>query len=676
MDLNGPLTQIKGIGGELAKQFAKLQINTLYDLLLYFPKKYDDFSDVMSIRDMKPGQVCIKARIHAVNSRYVRRGMHITEALASDETGSVKLIWFNQPFRANSIKGDTEYFIVGKFDLSRGRFSINSPTIEADNDFTVNTARIVPRYKESKTVGTKLIRRSLRDIFTSGTVIPESLPSDIVKSLSLMPYKNVLKELHFPTTLETFQKAKRRMAFEELFTLQLSAQLTKRQIKLIPSISVPFTLTTAQRFVKHLPFNLTDAQRRTLWQIFQDMEGGDPMNRLVEGDVGSGKTVVAAMAAAMVLESGHQAAFMAPTSILARQHFESLKTMLEPLGYGDSVLLLEGSSKKTHKETVLQKVGDGKPLLLVGTHALIHANYDLSQLALIIVDEQHRFGVEQRRALIKRAGHMPHMLSMTATPIPRTLALLAYGELDISLLNELPKGRKAILTHVYTESQRRQAYEQVIEEISAGRQAFVVCPVIEESEEGRVSVQKTYDELKKKTLKGYKVALMHGRLKNDEKESVMRDYVNKKYDVLVATTVIEVGVNVPNATVMVIEGADFYGLAQLHQLRGRVGRSDLQSHCLAITSQNQVSQRLRAFQSSQDGFELAEYDLELRGPGALYGTRQHGSLDLRFVELSDKPLIAAAKKQAIGFLGSQPNMVKYPQILAKIEALQKVTNLN
>lgn len=676
MDLNGPLTQIKGIGGELAKQFAKIDIATLWDLLLYFPKKYDDFSDVTPIRELRPGVVCIKARIHGIKGRYVRRGMHITEALASDDSASVRLIWFNQPFRATSIRGNTEYFIVGKYDLARGKFSINSPTIEPDNDFTVNTARIVPRYKESKTVGSTLIRRSLRDVFTHVTHIPETLPETIVKDLKLPSFLTVLRELHFPSTMAGFEAAKRRMAFEELFVLQLSAQITKRQIRLIPSISVPFTLPTAQQFVKHLPFQLTDAQRRTLWQIFKDMEGQDPMNRLVEGDVGSGKTVVAAMAAAMVLESGYQAAFMAPTSILARQHYESLQQMLKPLGYAQSVALLEGSSKKSHKESVLETVGEGKPLLLVGTHALLHASYDLNRLALIIVDEQHRFGVEQRRALTKKAGHLPHLLSMTATPIPRTLALLAYGELDISLLNELPKGRKPILTHVFTESQRRQAYDQVIQEISAGRQAFVVCPVIEESEEGRVSVEKTYAELSKKTLKGHRVALVHGRLKNAEKEQIMRDFMDKKYDVLVATTVIEVGVNVPNATVMVIEGADFFGLAQLHQLRGRVGRSDMQSYCIALSSQNQVTQRLRAFQSSQDGFELAEYDLELRGPGALYGTRQHGQLDLRFVQLSDKPLIATAKREAVAFFDSSPNMVKYPYLLAKIEALQKVTNLN
>jgi ATP-dependent DNA helicase RecG len=423
---------------------------------------------------------------------------------------------------------------------------------------------------------------------------------------------------------------------------------------------------------------LTDDQRRAIWQIYLDLQREQPMNRLVEGDVGSGKTVVAAMAAVMAIAQGYQVAFMAPTELLARQHADTLWKLLQPLGWEDSLQLLVGSFTAAQKKSAHKAIAEGKARFIVGTHALIQEGVDMHQLALVIIDEQHRFGVEQRKALMAKAGHMPHVLSLTATPIPRSLALTLFGELDITVLAEKPAGRLPIITQIVSPNSRAQLYEAINAQLEHGHQMYVVCPLITESEVlDANSAEEVYKRFKTKDFKNRRIGLLHGKLKPAEKQSVMEQFLAKELDILVATTVIEVGVDVPNSNIMLIESAERFGLAQLHQLRGRVGRGTAQAYCYLMLSDSQPpSRRLRAMESSNDGFRLAELDLELRGPGAIYGTYQHGLLDLRVAKLTDVQLIANARKTAQGLLDTHQDLLKYKQLMKHVNRLRAVTNLN
>jgi ATP-dependent DNA helicase RecG len=507
---------------------------------------------------------------------------------------------------------------------------------------------------------------------------PEHLPAWLVEQLGLESYSAAVKEIHFPASPDGLLKAKQRLAFEEVFELTLAALLNKRAVAREEGLKIDFREELAKQFVSSLPFKLTDAPRKAAWRIYQDMARSQPMNRLLEGDVGSGKTVVAAMASLMAMEQGFQAAFMAPTEILARQHADTLLNLLSNAGRGKEVGLLIGSLRPAQKKTMHEKIADGSVRLIVGTHALIADKVDMHRLGLIIIDEQHRFGVEQRKKLQAKAGHMPHVLHMTATPIPRSLALTLYGELDISILDELPPGRQVIKTKICSPVSRPKLYEEIEKELTAGRQMFVVCPLITESDfNPGLSAEAIYERLSKKDFRHRKVALLHGRMKPADKEKIMADFLAKEYDILVSTTVIEVGVDVPNATIMLIEGAERFGLAQIHQLRGRVGRGAHQSYCFLMLGDSKApSQRLRALESTTDGFKLAELDLRLRGPGAIYGTLQHGALDLRIAKLTDTRLIAAARAAAQQFIEKNEDLEKYPHLENRVTNLRAVTNLN
>lgn len=678
MKPGSPVTDIKGVGTEVAKKLAVLGVKTVGDLIDYYPRRYEDYSNVEPINRIKPGIVSIKATIRSSKGRYVSRGLHITEAVASDETGSVRLVWFNQPYRAAALKADQEYYISGDFGLRRQRLSIQNPSVELVSDFPLNTARIVPKYRETKGLGSHQIRRALSQTLPVLRALPEVLPDWLVEGERLISRAEAIEQIHFPASAEALLAAKRRLGFEEVFELTLAALLNKYELLQTEAIHIPFDEKLARNFVRHLPFELSDDQRRVIWQIYQDMERGQPMNRLVEGDVGSGKTVVAAMAAVMAMHSGFQAAFMAPTELLARQHADTLHALLEPLGSAEQMGLLVGSLKPAQKKSVHEKVKAGTIRLLVGTHALIQEKVDMHKLGLVVIDEQHRFGVEQRKRLQAKAGHMPHVLSLTATPIPRSLALTLYGELDISVIAHKPTGRKAIKTAIVPHVARHKTYEAVERELAAGRQAFVVCPLVGESELVQAkSAEQTYKELSASLLKKWRLGLLHGKLKTEEKDRVMNQFVLGKIDVLVATTVVEVGVDVPNASVMVVESPERFGLAQIHQLRGRVGRSTHQGHCYLQLNDNLApSQRLKVLEQSSDGFKLAEYDLELRGPGAIYGTLQHGQLDLRVAKLSDTKLIAAARKRAQEFIDRGENLLKYKELYERVAASRSVTNLN
>jgi ATP-dependent DNA helicase RecG len=678
MRLDSPLTELRGIGDEQAKKFAQLGIRTVAELIDYYPRRYDDFSTVTTIQKIKPGTVTIKAVIKQAKGRYVRRGMHITEAVASDETGSVRLIWFNQPYRAGALKAEAEYYISGEFALRHQRLSIQNPSVELVSDFPVNTARIVPIYRETKGLKSLQIRRALKAVVPLIRHLPETLPEWVLTNERLVSRAHALETIHFPESKQALLAARQRLGFEEVFHLSLAALLNKHELLQEQAIGIPFDEQLARDFVNHLPFKLTDAQRKVVWQAYQDMQRTQPMNRLVEGDVGSGKTVVATMAAIMAMKQGFQVAFMAPTELLARQHAETIHNLLEPLGMADQLSLLIGGLKPAQKKTAQARIKSGEIGLIVGTHALIQEKVDMHKLGLIIVDEQHRFGVEQRKALQAKAGHMPHVLSMTATPIPRSLALTLYGELDISVIDVKPEGRKPIITKLISPNSRKQLYEKVDEQIAAGRQVFVVTPLISESEALPVkSAEEVYESLRTGIFKHRRVGLLHGKMKPDEKDSVMQAFVRQELDILVSTTVIEVGVNVPNATVMLIENAERFGLAQIHQLRGRVGRSKHQGYCyLILSDSSEPSRRLRALESSSDGFALAELDLEIRGPGAIYGTMQHGQLDLRIAKLTDTQLIAAARQAAQSFIDKGENLLQYKELHAHVSRLRAVTNLN
>lgn len=678
MGLDEPITFLKGIGPEAAKKFAKLGIHSVRDLVENIPRRYDDYSQHTAVKDLAPGAVTLKASIVSVKGHYVRRGMHITEAIADDGTGEVRLVWFNQSYRAQSLKRDQDYYISGTFGRQRQRFVISNPNMELVSDFPVNTARIIPVYRETKGINSKQIRAAVAQCVPAMRLLPETMPAWIVGAHSLIPYATALEYLHFPDSADKLAQARRRLGFEEVFQMILASLLIKAEIKAEQAPAVPFDEELAKRFVSHLPFKLTGGQRASVWQIYQDMERGEPMNRLVEGDVGSGKTLVAAMAALMVLQHGHQVAFMAPTELLARQHAEGLYKALQPIGFETYVGLLVGGLKPEQKRRAQAGIAAGDIRLVVGTHALIQEAVDMRSLELIIIDEQHRFGVNQRKTLMAKAGHMPHVLSLTATPIPRSLALTLYGELDVSILDEKPAGRQPIITRICSPNSREALNTDIRKELDAGRQMFVVCPLISDSATLDLnSAEKIYEQFSTQDFKQYRVGLLHGKMKADEKNLVMQRFVAHEIDILVSTTVIEVGVDVPNASIMLIEGAERFGLAQVHQLRGRVGRGGHQGYCYLMMSDSKApSQRLRALEQSSDGFKLAELDLELRGPGAIYGQAQHGVLDLRIAQLSDTKLLAAARKAAEDFIASGEDLVQYTVLNQHIARLQAVINLN
>jgi ATP-dependent DNA helicase RecG len=668
---------LKGVGEASAKLLYKLGIKTVSDLINNIPRKYDDYSHVIKVREIRPGTVTLKVRIHSVKKRYSKKGLHITEALASDDSGSVHVMWFNQPYRANSIKSDAEYYLRGEFASNYRFLVITNPVCELVSKFPLHTARLVPNYKLTKGISSSKLRRFTKSAFDVYTP-KETLPRWLIKDRNLIDRKSALFTMHFPENLEALALARRRIGFDELFEMSLASALNKRDFANETAVHVPFQENIVTKFVKSLPFKLTDDQRKASWQILLDMTKGSPMNRLLEGDVGSGKTVVATIAMINVASYGLQASLMAPTELLASQHALTIENIL-PQNLKNKVVFLSGSMNKNQKAKANKAIADGSAQIIIGTHALFQSGVKFYNLGLAVIDEQHRFGVQQRKNLQGKAKVMPHILNMTATPIPRSLMLTLFGEMDASIIAQLPKGRKKPTTKVLQPEQRKLLYESLKPSLESGQQMFVVCPQIEENTDqpGRsLSVNAIYKQLSI-WYKNYKVGLLHGKLKSEEKEAIMKDFISNKYDVLVATTVIEVGVDVPNATIMVVEGADRFGLAQLHQLRGRVGRRDIEGQCFLIMTENgNVSKRLKVIEQENDGFKLAEYDLELRGPGAVYGTIQHGALDLRVAKITDINLIQEARSAANQFINKNENMLKYPQLKARVDSLRVITNLN
>lgn len=677
------LDKIKGVGPVYFANFKNAGLNTIEDLARFYPRRFEDLSAVTKISQIVPGKISLKAEVESVTTRTVRRGMKITTAVLSDGTGKINAVWFNQPYRQNQFKKGKEFLFTGEYGFKYNRYQLTSPSVEAVEADTEGDEgkQVLPIYSQTgglKAAHTKKILNNLKPLFR---VWEEELPTSVIKQANLVPLGYALEKIHFPQNLEDVKLATERLAFEELFELILASQLNKNENSKLTGWQVPFNKKLVLKLVKSLPFKLTDAQRLAAWEIIQDFEKPHPMNRLLQGDVGSGKTVVAGIAAAQAASNGLQTAILAPTDILATQHADTLSKILEPSGA--KVGLLTARVKGEARKILYDKIENREIDIVVGTHAILQEKLNYHKLGFVVIDEQHRFGVKQRQALLKKSQHLPHLLSMTATPIPRSLALTVYGELDVSILNQSPAGRKKIKTKIWSPNSTESLFEKVKVELDKGRQAYYICNLIEEGVSGGKedveikNVEKQFKLFKNKYFKDYRIGMLHGKMKAADKQQVMEDFANHKLDILVSTTVVEVGVDVPNATVIMIENADRFGLAQLHQLRGRVGRSDHQSYAYLINSTSHTpTRRLRELENSNDGFYLAEVDLKMRGPGEIYGKNQHGDLNLKIATLANTKEIAKARKIAEDFLNSKDSIDSYPALKNKIKKYQRITTLN
>ena len=676
MEHSTKVTAIKGVGDKAATLYKRMGIETAQDLIYHFPRRYEDYSKILKIGEIVPGPVTLKVKVDSVNARYVRRGLHITEAVVGDGSGQLKVVWFNQPYRKQAIRGDRQYFVSGEYELSGDRYQITNPSMELVSSFPKNTARIVPVYPETKGLKSHQIRKHVKEILPLIDKLEETLPEVAIEMAKVIPHSRALRNLHFPASSQVLNEAKDRLGFEELYEITLAGLLNRQDLAKKRGLKIKFEATEAKKFVDSLEFNLTDAQRKAAWQVLQDIDALKPMNRLVEGDVGSGKSVVAALAVLMAARAGYQAAYMAPTEILARQQYQALGKMLTDFNVKTELYISALPAKD--KSVANQAIESGQADLIIGTHALIEKHPKFNKLALVVIDEQHRFGVNQREKLLGKALKTPHVLTMTATPIPRTLSLTLYGELDVSVIDELPPGRQPVATRIVTPANRAEVYKTIDEQINVGRQAYVICPLVDESDTlGVKSVKAEAERLDKGPFKRRKVAMLHGKLKSAEKEVIMRGFEEGRYDILVSTTVVEVGVNVPNATIMLVEGAERFGLAQLHQLRGRIRRSSFKPLFFMMTSEVMAPpKRLHYVASTDDGFRLAELDLRLRGPGEIYGRRQHGELDLKMANLTDLNQIKRAKQAAEKTIEAGLDLLQYPRLSARVNNLRKITNLN
>ena len=677
MVLADSVAVLKGVGPETAKLFHKIGIDTISDLVNYFPRKYNDYSNVTSIEGVQPGNVSLKVKFSHITSKYVRAGLHITQAVAYDTSGRLKVVWFNQPYRLKNIDPKQFYFLAGILEFSGRGFSIINPSIELVNHLPNHTARIVPVYKETKGLTSTIIRKAVNQCTGIITNYEDTLPDIVQRKYKLMKIEEAIKNIHFPTDSSNLEKARYKLAFNELFELIITGMFTKSSIQEYIAPKIIFKKKVVQDILAALPYQLTNAQKKTIWDILKDIDKSKPMNRLVEGDVGSGKTVVAAIASAMAIESNYQVAYMAPTELLATQHAATFKEIFSAIHKESKVCLLTGGITASKKKHIYKEIQEGKYLCVIGTHALIQEKMSFKNLGLVIIDEQHRFGVNQRKQLLDKSNKMPHMLTMTATPIPRSLALVVYGELDVSLINEKPNNRVETQTAIVPLSERSSFYASLKKLIAKGEKCFVVCPLIDENDTINArSANTVFKELSAIIGPG-QVSMLHGKMKADAKLDILQKFRESKTKLIVSTTVVEVGVDIPDANIMVIESVERYGLAQIHQLRGRVGRGGKQGKCFLIQSQpGIVSPRIKAILSTSNGFELAELDLKLRGPGAMYGIFQHGKIDLRIADFTDRAMVETVKKAAALVMSEGENLVQYPELLTRISKLQSITNLN
>lgn len=713
MNLKTPIGQLNRVGKTLEKRLKDLGISNVQDLLFYFPFRYEDFSQIKLIKNIVEGeQVTIKGQIEIiVSKRSFKKRKIITEAVVVDDSDRIKVVWFGQPFISKILKVGDEVFLSGKVKSDMLGLSMVSPAYEKVKTESVHTARIVPMYSLTEGITQKQLRFLISQVIELSYEIKDWLPEEFLDKADLVPLSEAVRGIHFPIDNTDLRQSEKRIKFGELFILQLRAEMLRQSLKSSLAPEIKFKEEEIKNFVNGLPFKLTKPQKISAWEILQDLEKSQPMNRLLEGDVGSGKTIVATMAMYNSSLNGYQSVLMAPTEILALQHYETISKLL-----GDKVnlgLLTRSQFKisnlkfqnnfklnnKITKKEVVDLIKAGQIDIVVGTHALLSENVELNNLGLVIVDEQHRFGVEQRKIMKEKSGTdlTAHFLSMTATPIPRTFALTLYGDLDLSIVNELPADRKPIKTRLVEPHNRENAYGFIREQVKQGRQVFVICPLIRQktsdirhkdkeneiaiinypdyrlyNSQEKKTVLSEYEKLSKQIFIDLRVGYLHGKLKSKEKEEIMNKFSKGEVDILVSTSVVEVGVNIPNASVMMIEDAERFGLAQLHQFRGRVGRSGHQSYCLLFTNSDsqKTIERLKYFEKNNDGFKVAEYDLEMRGPGEVYGIEQSGMMNLKLATLKDKEIIKLARDLARGI-----DFAKYPKLFEKIKQWEERVHL-
>ena len=648
-----PVRYLKGVGPKTAERFEKLGILTLSDLLCHYPRRYLDFSKPYSIAEAPADTECVvKAEVFAKpGGRILPGGRRMERITAGDDVSSLEITWFNNPYAAQKLELGQEYYFQGIVTGGMLRRQMVNPQVRTDAQ--VKSSPFEAVYPQTEGLTSSAIAKCVRQLLPHAELLPDPLPSEMLKKYRLLSKADAVRAIHCPTTEEEAFAARRRLIYEELLVLQLGIGRMKNHGA--ASTGAPMKKADASPFWESLPFSPTGAQRRAVEEILTDMSGETSMNRLLQGDVGSGKTLVAAAAIWACIRAGYQAALLAPTEILASQHAENLNRLLSP--FGMRVALLTGGMKAAARRTTLAAIRDDEADLIVGTHAILSEGVEFARLGLAVVDEQHRFGVRQRGLLAEKAAN-PHLLVMSATPIPRTLGLLMYGDLDISILDELPPGRKPVKTRCITGKKRADLYGFLDREIGSGRQVYIVCPAIEDAGgSGLNAVKSYYEDIAKAYLPDRRVGLMHGKLKPKEKAEVMDDFKSGRLDALVSTTVIEVGVDVPNATVMVIENAERYGLSALHQLRGRVGRGAAESWCFLVSdnASESVQKRLKFLCSTSDGFAVAQYDLETRGPGDFFGSRQHGLPTLQIADLmNDTRTLHAAQSEAVALLAEDP----------------------
>lgn len=648
-----PVRYLKGVGPKTAERFEKLGILTLSDLLCHYPRRYLDFSKPYSIAEAPADTECVvKAEVFAKpGGRILPGGRRMERITAGDDVSSLEITWFNNPYVTQKLELGQEYYFQGIATGGMLRRQMVNPQVRTDAQ--VKSSPFEAVYPQTEGLTSSAIAKCVRQLLPHAELLPDPLPPEMLKKYRLLSKADAVRAIHCPATEEEAFAARRRLIYEELLVLQLGIGRMKNHGA--ASTGAPMKKADASPFWESLPFSPTGAQRRAVEEILTDMSGETSMNRLLQGDVGSGKTLVAAAAIWACIRAGYQAALLAPTEILASQHAENLNRLLSP--FGMRAALLTGGMKAAARRTTLAAIRDDEADLIVGTHAILSEGVEFARLGLAVVDEQHRFGVRQRGLLAEKAAN-PHLLVMSATPIPRTLGLLMYGDLDISILDELPPGRKPVKTRCITGKKRADLYGFLDREIGSGRQAYIVCPAIEDAGGGGLNAVKSYyEDIAKAYLPDRRVGLMHGKLKPKEKAEVMDDFKSGRLDALVSTTVIEVGVDVPNATVMVIENAERYGLSALHQLRGRVGRGAAESWCFLVSdnASESVQKRLKFLCSTSDGFAVAQYDLETRGPGDFFGSRQHGLPTLQIADLmNDTRTLHAAQSEAVALLAEDP----------------------
>jgi ATP-dependent DNA helicase RecG len=675
--LERPVSAVKGIGPGIQRHLTAMGIETVEGLIYHFPRRYLDRSQIVPIRQVRIGEdVTVVGTVRKVAERKTAQRQSLLQVSIYDGTAYLYGVWFNQSYHADRLKVGTEVAFSGKVQYRYNQLQITNPAYDVLNDpgevgvDTVHTGRIIPLHPASQKLSTAVLRRLIKQALDTYGDLPDPLPARLTERYHVPSHAAALRQIHFPTGLPALKEARRRMIYEELFILQTGLAIRRKRVR-EESVSVPHAQPGPRvgEFIAALPYRLTGAQQRSFQEIAEDMQKTHPMNRLLQGEVGSGKTLVALLALLLTVENGLQGAFMVPTEVLAEQHYATLSRMAETLPWL-RIALLTSSTPEAERRRILAAAGEGELDVLVGTHALIQRDVDFRTLGLVVIDEQHRFGVRQRVSL-KEKGEHPHFLIMTATPIPRTLALTLYGDLEVSVLDEMPAGRAETVTRIFHPRERSEAYELAEREIEAGRQVFVVCPLVEDSQNLEAKAAQSEADNLRGVFPSRRIGLLHGQMKKAEKDQAMQDFRERRSDILVSTTVIEVGIDIPNATVMMVENADRFGLSQLHQLRGRVGRGSEKSYCLLFTeAENEEAQRrMEAMRDISDGFKLAEVDLELRGEGSLFSERQSGLPDLRLAKLSrDYPLLQKAREDAFKLVEEDPHLeaAEHRQLLREV----------